>query len=185
MVIPRVLKQGWLGDSELYTHTKSIHILEELEDIHLIFGLFLCGLGAVPAKVFSFFFEFQCNQYRKSQLEAYCTLCWPMVVTVVFVPKGSGHGTPFHSWPWKWLIFMGSSYPIYLNQVQVEELSELRFTLTTALESLQLGGRLIVVTLRRKEVFLPVMGVSFWSGFCEDFVVGFVWLGSTYSSDMC
>jgi len=35
----------------------------------------------------------------------------------------------------------------YLNK----ELSELRFTLTTALESLQLGGRLIVVTLRRKE----------------------------------
>ena len=29
----------------------------------------------------------------------------------------------------------------------------MRFTLTTALESLQLGGRLIVVTLRRKEVW--------------------------------
>ena len=69
----------------------------------------------------------------------------------------------------------------------IEELPELRFTLTTALESLQLGGRLIVVTLRRKEVWACDGGFCFfWGG--VDFrviLLFFVWLTITYSSDFC
>ena len=52
----------------------------------------------------------------------------------------------------------------------------MRFTLTTALESLQLGGRLIVVTLRRKEVWACDGGFRGWV-FERILLVGFVWLG--------